>query len=311
MKVSYPQEMQDWPLDAGFLGWLESWQRGLEASTRAHKTILIYRVAMTRLGKFVAWRYHQVDVLSITRQHIEEFLIFTVNTNHSAYTVSTYYQAINRFYKWLLEEGEIAVNPVEKIRTPKVPETDREVMSVEHITALIKSCDGNEFNQRRDAAIIRVLIDTGMRLSELTCVTLTDVDLKEKTIHIPKAKGGKNRDVPIGVKTAAALDRYLRKRATHKFVESERLWVGKEGPLAAHTIYRMIDYRCKRTGLPHSFPHQFRHTFSHMWLADGGQEGDLKAIGGWTSDVMARYGRKLKGDRAREAHKKHSPGDQF
>lgn len=313
MKTTFPQEMHDAIIGRAWLDWLASWQRGLEAANRAEKTRRAYQLAMIQLGKYCVWRGHTQDVTEVTREIIENFLILTANTNHSAYTCQSYYDGCKRFYNWLMEEGEIDAHPMERIKEPKVPDTDREVLEPEHIQAMLKVCQGNDFNARRDTAIIMVLIDTGLRLKELQSITMEHLDLRDKVIHIPPrtSKGGKVRDVPIGVKATAALDRYIRKRASHKYAELPNLWVGRVGALGDVSIAAMITKRAKEAGVPHTFPHLFRHTFAHMWLADDGNEGDLKAIGGWRSDVMERYGRKLKGDRARNAHKLHSPGDKL
>jgi site-specific recombinase XerD len=313
VKTTFPQEMHDAVIGRSWLDWIASWQRSLEAAARAGETRRAYRLAMMQLGKFCVWRGYTQDVTQVSKEIIENFLILTQNTNHSAYTVQSYYDGCKRFYNWMIAEGEIAAHPMAKMKEPKVPETDREVMSPEHIAALLRACQGNEFNERRDTAIIMVLIDTGLRLKELQSITLANLDLRDHVIHIPPStsKGGKVRDVPIGTKATAALDRYIRKRASHKYADLPQLWIGRKGAIGAVSIAATITKRAKDAGIPHTFPHLFRHTFAHMWLSDGGQEGDLKAIGGWRSDVMERYGRKLKGDRARNAHKLHSPGDKF
>ena len=313
MKTLFPQAMHDAEIGRAWLDWLASWQRNLEAANRAAKTRRAYRLAMIQLGKYCVWRGLTQDVTQVSREIIEDFLITTQTTGHSAYTCQSYYDGCKRFYNWMMDEGEMDAHPMAKIKEPKVPETDREVLSAEQIKALLAVCQGNEFNERRDTAIIYVLIDTGLRLKELQSITLANLDLREHVIHVaPRtSKGGKVRDVPIGTKTTAALDRYLRKRAGHKYADLPALWIGRAGAIGDGGIAAIITRRAEQAKIDHVFPHLFRHTFAHMWLSDGGQEGDLKSIGGWQSDVMERYGRKLKGDRARNAHKLHSPGDKF
>jgi site-specific recombinase XerD len=313
MKTTYPQAMHEAEVPRAWQDWLASWIRSLEAANRSPKTLRIYHLSMMQLGKYCVYRKYPHSVTEMTREIIEEFMIFTANTNHSAYTCDSYYDGCKRFYNWMMSEGEIDAHPMAKIKSPKVPETDREVLSMEHIQAMLKVCQGNGFNERRDTAIIMVLIDTGLRRKELQSITLAHLDLRDKVIHIPPetSKGGQVRNVPIGIKTTAALDRYIRKRASHKHAELPQLWIGRNGALGYVGIAAMITKRAKEADVPHTFPHLFRHTFAHMWLSDDGNEGDLKAIGGWRSDVMERYGRKLKGDRARNAHKLHSPGDKL
>ena len=104
---------------------------------------------------------------------------------------------------------------------------------------------------------------------------------------------------------------YLRERRKHRFAELEQLFVGQRGPLSYHAAYRIVSKRAENAGFA-MHPHQTRHWFAHTWLDGGGNPGDLKAIGGWSSDsVMQRYARSTAVARAREAHRRASPGDRL
>jgi site-specific recombinase XerC len=118
---------------------------------------------------------------------------------------------------------------------------------------------------RRDAAIIYLFLDCGLRLAELAGLTVDDVDLRDRIIYVAgkgsNRSGPRRRAVRAGVKCAQALDRYLRERRRHPFTEQPQLWLGDRGraTLSADGIDAMLKRRGARVGIQ-IHPHMFRHT---------------------------------------------------
>jgi integrase/recombinase XerD len=108
--------------------------------------------------------------------------------------------------------------------------------------------------------------------------------------------------------TAAALDRYKRVRARHRFAALPWLWIGHRGRTTRKGVPEMLAKRAALAGIGHVHPHQLRHTWADRWLRSGGNEGDLQRLGGWeSSDIMRRYGEARAVDRALNAYDTVNP----
>jgi len=228
------------------------------------------------------------DVVDLTREHIEAYLVH-LRERTSASTAATRYRDLRQLFKWMEEEGEITRNPFARMRPPRVDERSVPVIPKSDLAALIMSLGGTGFVDRRDMAIVRLFLNTGARLEELSQLRLDDLSLQHRELYV-MGRRRKARVLPLGVEAVKDLDRYLRTRARHTHEDLPWLWISSKGRLTSSGIAQMIKRRCKAAAISPIHPQQFRHTVSHLWLVGGGNEHDLAKLNGWSSlQMVGRY----------------------
>jgi integrase len=188
----------------------------------------------------------------------------------------------------LADEGELPDNPLIDLKPPKLNSKVVDALSDDQLKALIKACEGKEFLDKRDMAIVRFTAETGVRAAELLGMRLPgDVDLTRGMATVRKGKGGKGRMVPFGPQTAAALDRYIRARKTHRLAAGGPLWLGGGGQSFGYSgLDRAIKLRAEAAGIQNFHMHLLRSTAATRWLAAGGSEQGLMSVAGWSTRAM-------------------------
>jgi len=287
-----------------------SFRRTLEAENKSLRTIEAYTDAVRLLASYCQAHGHPLLARELEREHIQAFIADQLARWKPA-TAHNRYRGLHAFFKWAVAEGDLETNPMERMKPPQLPEQPIEVVGPEHLARLVKACEGRDFTSRRDTAIILLLVDTGMRRAECASMTLDDVDLDQRIVWV-LGKGRRPRALPIGRKTAQALDRYLRAREGHRLAHLPQLWVGRNGPMTPSGVYQVVHDRARAAGLPAMHPHQLRHAFATSWLAEGGNENELMLVAGWKSRTMIdRYTKATAVERARASHARLSPADRI
>ena len=235
-------------LDAGpFAADISSFRLNLAAENKAEKTIRVYTDAVRwfaaayLLGETDKARWEQVEADDVRR-----WMVRLLGRYSDAYAYQQF-RSLRQFFRWLSREDEIP-DPMARLRPPKVGEKPVPYFSSVELSRLERTCRGNSFEDRRDAAILAVLLATGIRLAELTGIRYypddpyrCDVDLEAREIRV-RGKAGKPRTVKIGHEAARRLDRYLRVRPRHELAYRAELCLGvnNRGPLTRAGIYQIV-----------------------------------------------------------------------
>lgn len=298
-----------------------SFRRSLRAAGKADRTQVLYGQSIRFFSEWLVAKGRPATLDELTRPALSAWLA-DLAERVDIETVRTRLRGMRRFCRWLAAEGEVDKAPTEGLEMPAPSEKPVRVLTDDELGRLLKLCavgrgkagvyDRRIFDGRRDEVLLRLLVDCGLRVSELTGLDLADVDLDRETVYVV-GKGSRPRAVPYGAKTGQAVDRYLRVRSAHAYADrTPRLLLGERGPMSPDGVRWRLEVLGQAAGVEGLHPHALRHTFAHRWLAAGGQERDLMHLAGWRSDSMLQvYARTTAVERAHDAHRRAALGDRL
>jgi site-specific recombinase XerD len=288
---------------------LPSWTLALRAERKSPATVKSYEDGV---NAFLRWCESTGRPPELTKANAQAFVADLLAKRNSAKTASARLMSIRRFSAWLAAEGEIADDQIVSVKQPKLDTQVVKELSDDELRGLIKACQGRGFTDRRDEAIVRLMAETGLRAGEMIGLTVDDVDLGRGLAIVTRGKGGKGRVVSFGPQAAAAIDRYMRMRRSHRLANTPPLWLGADN-------WRVFNYfglrhalqrRAEKAGIEDFHPHKLRHTAATRWLRAGGSEGGLMAMAGWSSRAMLdRYTAHSASERAAAEARQLNLGD--
>lgn len=276
---------------------LPSWQLALKAERKSAGTIKVYADGVQ---KFLRWCANHGHPPELTRPAVQAFLADLLDEGAQGNTARSRDLALKRYAAWLVDEGELSSNPLLGLKPPKADLKVVDALSDEQLKRLIHACKGAKLQDKRDEAIVRLMLETGMRASEVTGLQVADVNLLDGTLTVIRGKGGKGRVVPFSAQTAAAIDRYMRARRVHRLSETGALWLGGGGKsLGYFGLSKALKARADAAGIEGFHLHVMRHTAATRWLRAGGSEQGLMSVAGWsTRSMLDRYSSSSAAERA-------------
>jgi site-specific recombinase XerD len=290
------------------------------AENKSERTVEWHTVAIARYAKWLTQVAHVEPTLAnFTLDHMREYIAYlrtqprwadhagmpehTRSRPISDETVSWHVRALRAFASWLMYEGHTKENALARLRAPKVPDREVDILSPAEIGLILQTFNHHTEIGSRDLAVFATLLDTGVRAGELVGVRLKDLHLDQGYMTV-FGKGKKERPVKLGARAIKSLRFYLthwRQPARpnldqvfltigHQMGDEEEIFCGAGEPLTVNALQRIIRRIGKRSGVIRLHPHLLRHTFACLYLLQHHDPFALKNLLGHSSLTMTyRY----------------------
>ena len=308
---------------------LERLARHFEAYNRSegksHQTVIWYSRVVRYFGEYLKERQLADTLDNLSEDSVRDFVLHLqtrrkwpdrqchlAEQNLRAISVQTYVRALRGFFNWIYREGYTRENILANLRPPKAPRTLAEVLRDEEVGRILACIDPETSWGSRDSAMLIVMLDTGLRLSEVANLAMANAHLDEGYLKV-MGKGAKERMVPIGGVAQKALLRYVYKFRPEPLNASEdTLFLTPEGrAMSANGVQMVIRRLALKSGVKRLHPHLCRHTFATNYLMNGGDVFTLQQILGHTTLEMVRRYVNLASAHVRVQHRKFSPMDRM
>ena len=239
-------------------------------------TLDAYMRDVDKLFRYLA--VEQVDVLDVKLEDLEHFAAFISDLGIGPRSLARILSGVRQFYRFLVIDGYLEVDPTELLESPKQPDHLPEVLSTAEVDLLEQAIDLSKWEGHRNRAIIEVLFSCGLRVSELTNLKLSNLYIEEQYIRV-MGKGSKERLVPISPRALDELNYWFADRNVMKIKSGEEdyVFLNRRGQHLTRTmILIMIKRYAVEAGIKKTIsPHTLRHSFATSLLEGG---ADLRAI---------------------------------
>ena len=246
----------------------------------------------------------------VTYEVLRDHVAGLTEAGYARATVARAISSMRGYFRFLMEEGMIELDPSEQLESPRAGRPLPSVLTVLEIESLLGSIDIEDAASFRDRAIFEVLYGCGLRVSELCGLKTRDLDLKEGLVRV-LGKGSKERLVPVGVDARVAVRRYLRElRLRLDRGNSEgRLFLNRRGRrLSRMGVWKILRRHVERAGIAKRVtPHTLRHSFATHLLEGGADLASVQEMLGHadisTTDIYTHVDR----SHVRQVHRAHHP----
>ena len=239
-------------------------------------TLDAYMRDVDKLLRYLA--VEQVDVLDVKLEDLEHFAAFISDLGIGPRSLARILSGVRQFYRFLVIDGYLEVDPTELLESPKQPDHLPEVLSTAEVDLLEQAIDLSKWEGHRNRAIIEVLFSCGLRVSELINLKLSNLYIEEQYVRV-MGKGSKERLVPISPRALDELNYWFADRNVMKIKpgEEDYVFLNRRGQHLTRTmILIMIKRYAVEAGIKKTIsPHTLRHSFATSLLEGG---ADLRAI---------------------------------
>jgi integrase/recombinase XerC len=257
---------------ASFINYLQNEKR------YSVNTIIAYKKDLEQFFSFLNQTYQMNDILTINHLIIKSWLTNLINNKISTRSINRKITTLKTFFKYLKKEGVISETPMNKIISPKTTKKIPVFVEKDKMNKLLDLIIfENNYSEQRNRIIIELFYATGIRLSELVNIQLTDIDIYNSQLKVI-GKRNKERIIPFSNKIKIALQEYITIRNnTFPDIQETTFFLTSEGKkIYQKLVYRIINYYLSLvTTIEKKSPHVLRHTFATHMLDNG---ADLNAI---------------------------------
>jgi integrase/recombinase XerC len=277
--------MQDFEKEkSGFLAHL------LKEKNFSENTILSYRCALNTFGEFLKKRGLGKSFLQLlSRPLLRDFVVFLKRKGLKESSIAHRVFVLRSFFSYLFRQGKTVVDLSSGLSGPRRKKSLPSFLTVSQMESLLQSPPKDKLAGMRDGAILELFYSTGMRLSELSALSLSDIDFPGQLIRV-MGKGKKERIIPVGTEALTALTHYLRERSSllegsDAREQSGTLFLNRFGTkLSARSIGRIVKKYARRVSeQKRASPHMLRHTFATHLLDEGASLLTIKELLGHES----------------------------
>jgi integrase/recombinase XerD len=238
-----------------------------------------YMSDVEKLDQFFEMKRLKLQPEQIELDHLESFLAYLHDLGLGPRSQARIISGIKAFFKYLLIEDVIKLNPAELLETPKLSRKLPETLSLEEIESMFDAIDRSTIEGQRNRAMLETLYSCGLRVSELVNLKISDLFLDVEFVRVI-GKGNKERLVPIGQSAVKQIKIYKNEVRVHQPVkpgQEDILFLNRRGKgLTRNMVYHIIKELAKGAGIKKNIsPHTFRHSFA-THLVEGG--ADLRAV---------------------------------
>lgn len=243
-------------------------------------TVLAYENDLVQFFKYQQSTYEIIDVKEINHSMIRSWIVSLMEAKITSRSVNRKITTLKTYYRFLLRNGNVSVNPMLKIQSPKTSKRLPVFVEEGQMDLLFDQVNfGDGYEAVRDKMILELFYATGMRLTELVGLKETDIDLNNCQIKV-LGKRNKERVIPFTNLLRQEIEKYLETKKENFIPDTNNLFVTDKGkPVYQKLIYRIVTKRLSEvTTLDKKSPHVLRHTFATHMLNHGADINSIKEI---------------------------------